>query len=153
MKSLKSDKEKDEMELAEETNQLAKVKSMNVRASWVVSETRIYEEHVQITIRHPIEEVMKRFFNSKEHESPQLLANVYDWVGSVSLDPQCFDIIDFNRNAVLPSTCVYSGVFNMKERVNPILMLPEGEVAFSWYENQDVSALREMSSTPILAEN
>ena len=153
MKSLKSDKEKDEMELAEETNQLAKVKSMNVRASWVVSETRIYEEHVQITIRHPIEEVMKRLFNSKEHESPQLLANVYDWVGSVSLDPQCFDIIDFNRNAVLPSTCVYSGVFNMKERVNPILMLPEGEVAFSWYKNQDVSALREMSSTPILAEN
>ena len=33
MESLKSDKEKDEMELAEETNKLAKVKSMNVRAS------------------------------------------------------------------------------------------------------------------------
>ena len=33
MESLKSDKEKDEVELAEETNKLAKVKSMNVRAS------------------------------------------------------------------------------------------------------------------------
>ena len=30
MESLKSDKEKDEVELAEETNKLAKVKSMNV---------------------------------------------------------------------------------------------------------------------------
>ena len=94
-------------------------------------------------IRHPIEEVMKRRFNSKEH----------DQVGTVSLDPQYFDIIDFNRNAVLPSICVYSGVFNMKERENPILMLPETEVAFLGYKNQDVSALREMSSTPILAEN
>ena len=33
MKSLKSDKEKHEVELAEETNKLAKVKSMNVKAS------------------------------------------------------------------------------------------------------------------------
>ena len=90
MESLKSDKEKDEVKLAEETNKLAKVKLINVRASRVVSETRIYEERVQITIRHPIKGVM----------------NVYDWVGSVSLDPQFFDIIDFNRNAVLPSTCV-----------------------------------------------
>ena len=58
---------------------------------------------------------MKRRFNSKEHESPHLFANFYDWVDSVSLDPQYFDVIDFNRNTVLPSTCVYSGVFNMKE--------------------------------------
>ena len=83
MESLKSDKEKDEVELAKETNKLAKVKSMNVRASWVVSETRIYEEHVQITIIHPVEEVMKRRFNSKKNESPQLLANISDEVGSV----------------------------------------------------------------------
>ena len=41
----------------------------------------------------------------------------------------------------------------MKERENPILMSPETEVAFLGYKNQDVSALREMSSTPILAEN
>ena len=106
MESLKSDKEKDEVKLAEETNKLAKVKLINVRASRVVSETRIYEERVQITIRHPIKGVTKRRFNSKGHESPYLFANVYDWVGSVSLDPQFFDIIDFNRNAVLPSTCV-----------------------------------------------
>ena len=71
----------------------------------------------------------------------------------MSLDPQYFDIIDFNRNAVLPSICVYSGVFNMKERENPILMSPKGEVSFLGYKYQDVSALREMSSTPILAEN
>ena len=49
------------MELEEETNKLAKVKSINVRPSWVVSETRTYEEH----------------------------------------------LFDFNRNAVLPSTCVH----------------------------------------------
>ena len=96
---------------------------------------------------------MKRRFNSKEHESPHLFANFYDWVDSVSLDPQYFDVIDFNRNTVLPSTCVYSGVFNMKGRKNPILMSPEGEVAFLRYKNQDVSALQQMSSTPSLAEN
>ena len=151
MESLKSDKEKDDVKLAEKINNLAKVKSMNVRAWRVVSETRIYEDHVQITIRHPKEGVMKRRFNSKEHESPHLSANVYDWVGNVSLDPQYFDIIDFNRNAVLPSTCEYSGVFNMKERENPILMSPEGEVAFLGYKNQDESALQQTSSTPILA--
>ena len=76
MESLKSDKEKDEVELAEETNKLAKVKSMNVRASWVVSKTRIL-----------------------------------------------------------------------------ILMSPKGEASFLGCKYQDVSALREMSSTPILAEN
>ena len=107
MESLKSDKEKDEMELSEETNKLAKVKLMNVRALRVVSETCIYEEHLQRPIRHPIEGVMKRRFNSKEHKSSHLFANFYDWVGSVSLDPQYFNIIDFDRNAVLPSTCVY----------------------------------------------
>ena len=32
-------------------------------------------------------------------------------------------------------------------------MSPEGEVAFFRYKYQDVSALRKMSSTPILAEN
>ena len=71
----------------------------------------------------------------------------------MSLDPQYFDITDFNRNAVLPSICVYSGAFNMKERENPILMSPETEVVFLGYKDQDVSALREMSSTPILAKN
>ena len=106
MESLKSDKEKDEVKLVEEKNNIAKVKLMNVRASRVVSETRIYEEHVQIAIRHPIKGVMKRRFNSKGHESPHLFANVYDWVGSVSLDPQYYDSIDFNRNAVLPSTSI-----------------------------------------------
>ena len=120
MESLKSDKEKDGVKLAEGTNKLAKVKLMNVRASRVASETRIYEEYLQITIRHPAEGVMKRRLNSKEHESPHLFANVYDWVCSVSLDPQYFDIIALNRNAVLPWACVYSGVFNMKERENPI---------------------------------
>ena len=71
----------------------------------------------------------------------------------MSLDPPYFDIIDFNRNAVLPSICVYSGVFNMKERENPILMSPKGDVSFLGYKYQDVSAIWEMSSTPILAEN
>ena len=71
----------------------------------------------------------------------------------MSFDPQYFDIIDFNRNAVLPSICVYSGVFNMKERENPILMSPKTEVAFLGDKNQDVPALQEMSSTPILAKN
>ena len=120
MESLKSDKETDGVKLAEGTNKLAKVKLMNVRASRVASETRIYEEYLQITMKHPGEGVMKRRLNSKEHESPHLFANVYDWVRSVSLDPQYFDIIALNRNAVLPSACVYSGVFNMKERENPI---------------------------------
>ena len=78
MESLKSDKEKYEVKLAEETNKLAKVKLMNVRASRVASETRIYEEYLQITIRHPTEGVMKRRLNSKEHESLHLFANVYD---------------------------------------------------------------------------
>ena len=71
----------------------------------------------------------------------------------MSFDSQYFDIIYFNRNAVLPSICVYSGVLNMKERENPILMSPKTEVAFLGDKNQDVSALREMSSTPILAKN
>ena len=78
MESLKSDKEKYEVKLAEEINKLAKVKLMNVRASRVASETRIYEEYLQITIRHPTEGVMKRRLNSKEHESLHLFANVYD---------------------------------------------------------------------------
>ena len=75
------------MKLAEEINNLAKVNLVNVRASRVVSERSKYEEHVQITLRRPTEGVMKRHFNRKEHESPHLFANVYDWVGSVSLDP------------------------------------------------------------------
>ena len=83
MESLKTDKEKDDVKAAEEINDLAKVNLMNVRDSRVVSETSIYEEHVQITIRHPTEGVMKRRFTSKKHESPHLFANVYDWVGSV----------------------------------------------------------------------
>ena len=89
---------------------------MNVRALRVVSETSIYEEHEQIRIRHPAEGVMKRHFNNKEHKSPHLFANVNDWVGSVLLYSQYFDVIDFNRNAVIPSTCVHSGALNMKER-------------------------------------
>ena len=126
---------------------------MNVRASRVISKTSMYEEQVQVTTRYQTVGVMKRCFSIKEHESPHLFANVYDWVGRVWLDPQYFDIIDFNRNAVLPSTCVYTGVFNMKERENPILMPSGGKVVFLGYKNQDVSALQQMSNTPILAEH
>ena len=79
----------------------------------------------------------------RSYETP----NVHDRVGIVSLDPQYFDIIDFNRNTLLSSTYVYSRVFSMKERENPILMSPEGEVA-----HQDVSSLQQSSSTPILDE-
>ena len=43
MEFLKSGKEKDDVKLAEEINNLAKVKLMNVGASRVVSETCIYE--------------------------------------------------------------------------------------------------------------
>ena len=63
---------------------------------------------------------------------------------------QYFYIIDFNRNTILSSTFVYLGIFNTKERKNPILMSPEKEVAFVGYNNQDVSALQQTSSTPIL---
>ena len=41
----------------------------------------------------------------------------------------------------------------MKERESPVLMSPEGEVPFLGYKNQDVSALQQVSSTPILSEN
>ena len=126
---------------------------MNVRASRVISKTSMYEEQAQVTTRYQTVGVMKRCFSIKEHESPHLFANVCDWVGRVWLDPQYFDIIDFNRNAVLPSTCVYTGVFNMKERENPILMPSGGKVVFLGYKNQDVSALQQMSNTPILAEH
>ena len=79
-----------------------------------------------------------RLFNGDSHENPHAFTQIYDWVGSLSQTPEHFYIVDYSGKRISPEKKVFSGTFNVEENETPVLMSPEGVVAFRGYSTSRI---------------
>ena len=59
---------------------------------------------------------------------------IYDWIGSLSTQPQYFCIMDQKGAIMSPDNEHYSGVLNMAESEKSVPMSPKGTIAFEAFE-------------------
>ena len=67
-------------------------------------------------------------------KTPSVFQSIYDWVDSLSLKSENFELLDFNESLLIPDAEVYSGTFNMVEVKEPVFMTPLGTVAFNGFD-------------------
>ena len=59
------------------------------------------------------------------------MMDVYNWVGSLNVEPELFEILDYKGKVVYLADDVESGLQNMKVRQSAINMSHHGEIAFN----------------------
>ena len=57
--------------------------------------------------------------------------DVYNWVGSLNVEPEFFKILYYKRKVVYPADDVESGLYNMKVRQSAVNMSHHGGIAFN----------------------
>ncbi|XP_066913460.1 uncharacterized protein [Clytia hemisphaerica] len=90
-----------------------------------ILEPSLEEDHIVIKIRHPSVGTKSRlFFNNSR------MADVYHWVGSMSMDPEFFQIVDYDCKVHFPDSIATSGVYNVKPIEEAMNLSESGEVGF-----------------------
>ena len=126
--SLRQDMNKDQ-EKKQEEEEIARLELLRrARENRVEEEPIIDDEHVVVAVRHPYLQTQTRFF-----KPTSLMSAVYDWVGSLSIHPEHYQLYNAFRVPVSPDYKVEAGVYNMREIENPLFMTPNGSVAFVGY--------------------
>ena len=142
--SLASDKKKDQVKLDQEIEEGRLLAVMESRKSRVEPEPDLSEPHVTISIRHCSIGNKVRLFKAES-----LFHSVYDWVGSLLMQPEHFEIKDYKGCLLVPDSQVYSGSFNMVEANCPILLTPNGTVAFKGFgvaNDMETSAILDVTN-------
>ena len=109
--SLQADREKDLQNKSETAEAERLIDLQQKRRSRVPPEPTLEEDHAAISVCHA-DGNKSRFFLA----SVKMVA-VYDWVGSLSLHPEHFELIDYNGKVVVPEMGIISGIYNIGERV------------------------------------
>ena len=126
--SLRQDMDKDR-EKRQEEEEVSRLELLRqAREYRVKEETKLDEEHVVVAVRHPYLKTQTRFFGPTS-----LMSAVYDWVGSLAIHPEHYQLYNAFRVPVPPDYKVEAGVYNMREIEHPLLMTPNGTVAFVGY--------------------
>ena len=100
------------------------------RKRWVPEPTPS-KDSVTVTVRHPTKGRIARSFNGKNSDNPHRFLNVYNWEGSLLLEPPFFSLVNYKNRIVSPEEIAEEGVLNFCPRNNLVLMSPEGEVKTS----------------------
>ena len=83
-------------------------------------------ERMPISVRHIFIGRITRYFHPKSK-----MMDVYNWVGSLNVEPEFFEILDYKGKVVYPADDVESGLYNMEIRQSAINMSHHGEIAFN----------------------
>ena len=111
------------------------------RESQVEPEPSLDEDHVILTVRHPIVGPKTRLFQAHSK-----MIDVYNWAGSLSLQPEHFQLVAYNE-VVYPSDDIYSTALNLKEINSAMLLSQDGEVTFGGFAVLSDSSLQNESSS------
>ena len=84
---------------------------MLVRRNRVVPDPEIDEDHVMFSVCHTTVGTKTRIFKSGEK-----MAAVYDWTGSLALEPENFELVDFTTNVLFPESPVVYCALNIREK-------------------------------------
>lgn len=106
-----------EIKLAERQEMLRVTRSLRVPP-----EPTEEEDKVIIQVRHVEQGLVKRAFKAQER-----VARIYDWVGSLSPNPEYFRLADFSHNIVHPTqrVCEIKSVLYMEESSSTPQVVPE----------------------------
>ena len=96
------------------------------RANHLPPEPPISSERTPISVRHIFIGRVTRFFHPKSK-----MMDVYNWVDSLIVEPEFFEILDYEGKVVYPADDIESGLYNMKVRQSAIDMSHHGEIAFN----------------------
>ena len=139
--SLKTDREKAVNRVREQENQKRLTELINSRRERVLPEPSLSEPHVVLSVRNPFTcKTEVRLFKENSY-----FTEVYDWIGSLS-PVEFFKIVDYTT-IITPDRKVYSAVFNMEETNTPLLMTPEGTVAFTGYKLASQNVVHEIGES------
>ena len=102
-------REVEQQRVLQEQERLERIRAE--RESRVVREAELDEDHVTIIVNHPtLRERVTRLF------SPQhTFQVVFDWLGSLSTQPEFFSIRDWNQRNMIRTSPVIAGVYHMVE--------------------------------------
>ena len=122
--SLKSDQEKYALKKEKEKEDKRLTDLMETRKNRVPPEPALSEDCVTVTVRHTILGPKVRLFHASS-----TMCVVYDWIGSLSLQPEHFKLT-FHNAFILPEKPITSCVLNMIDTDTAICMSPSGTVSF-----------------------
>ena len=111
---------------------------MQARSQRVLPEPTLDEAHVFIFVRHPDLGTKSRLF----HENA-VFQLVYDWIGSLAVEPENFEIRDHAGLFISPNQQCFSGTFNMHVVNTPVLMSPSGTVSFAGYSTDHCNSTQD----------
>ena len=120
---------------------------MQARLERVPPQADLSEPHCPISIRHPVLDRTKSYI----FKTPCCFQQVYDWVGSLSIQPEHFEIRDYKGKFMQPYEEIKSGTYNMVVVENAVLMSPSGTVSFKGFssvQNHTESAPERESPVP-----
>ena len=137
-RSLQLDEDKEKEKIADEKIANRRIALMNERKKRVPDEPNFGENIAVVKRRHPLLGTKTRFFSGDSHENPHTFTQIYDWVGSLSQTPEHFYIVDYSGKRISPEKKVFLGTFNVEENGTPVLMSPEGIVAFRGYSTSRI---------------
>ena len=112
------------------------------RAYRLPPEPSIFSERTPISVRHIFIGHVTRYFHPKLN-----MMNVYNWVGSLNVEPELFEILDYKGKVVYLADDVESGLYNMKVRQSAINMSHHGEIAFNEFGASNEMAAVENHNT------
>ena len=87
------------------------------RTASVSNEPSVDEDHVVITVRHPIHGSKVRLFKAGNK-----MVDVYNWAGSLGFEPEHFQLVDYRANLADPDHEVISLSLNMIEVVETFII-------------------------------
>ena len=126
--SLRADRQKD-LEIEQKETENTRLEEVRLaRLARLEHEATLEEEHVVVAVRHTELKLQTRFFRSTS-----TMTAVYDWIGSLSREPEHFQLYNCNRLPAVPDDKVLSGVYDMQILDSPLLMSPSGTVAFKGF--------------------
>ena len=96
------------------------------RASRLPPEPSFSSERTPISVRHIFIGRVTRYFYPKSK-----MMDVYNWVGSLNVEPRFFGILDYKGKVVYPADDIESGLYNMKVTQSAINLSHHGEIAFN----------------------
>ena len=123
-KDLIDDLETENVEKSNENSYLLALKER--RANRLPPEPSISSERRPIFVRHIFIGRITRYFHPKSK-----MMDVCNWVGSLNVEPEFLEILDYKGKVVYSADDVESGLYNMEIRPLAINMSHHGEIVFN----------------------
>lgn len=115
---------------------------MKERESRVQLEATVFDAHVTVTVQHPLLGPMICLFSESA-----VFQHVYDWVGSLAIRPEHFELRTYKNEMISPIAQVYSGVINVHEVETAVLVPDFGTAVGHVQDETPATSLKDVNKS------